>query len=89
MGKLTPLYNINKRKRSMVCDIFSNYLQLLKKRRKTMDEWDDEFFESLVKTGRCRSSRPEVFCKKGVLRNFAKFTGRLLCQCLFFEKETF
>ena len=21
-----------------------------------------------------RSSRPEVFCKKGVLRNFAKFT---------------
>ena len=23
----------------------------------------------------CRSSRPEMFCKKGVLRNFAKFTG--------------
>ena len=28
----------------------------------------------------CRSSRPEVFCKKGVLRNFAKFTGQQLCQ---------
>ena len=25
-----------------------------------------------------RSSRPEVFCKKGVLRNFAKFTGKHL-----------
>ena len=26
-----------------------------------------------------RSSRPEVFCKKGALRNFAKFTGKHLC----------
>ena len=25
-----------------------------------------------------RSSRPEVFCKIGVLRNFAKFTGKHL-----------
>ena len=33
-----------------------------------------------------RSSRPEVFCKKGVLRNFAKFTGTHLCQSLFFNK---
>ena len=34
----------------------------------------------------CRSSRPEVFCKKGVLRNLAKFTGKHLCQSLFFKK---
>ena len=33
-----------------------------------------------------RSSRPEVFCGKGVLRNFAKFTGKHLCQSLFFNK---
>ena len=33
-----------------------------------------------------RSSRPEVFCEKGVLRNFAKFTGKHLCQSLFFNK---
>ena len=33
-----------------------------------------------------RSSRPEVFCKKGVLRNFAKFTGKQLCQSLLFNK---
>ena len=32
------------------------------------------------------SSRPEVFCKKGVLRNFTKFTGKHLCQSLFFNK---
>ena len=33
-----------------------------------------------------RSSRPEVFCKKGVLRNFAKFTRKHLCQSLIFNK---
>ena len=29
-----------------------------------------------------RSSPPEVFCKKGVLKNFAKLTGKHLCQRL-------
>ena len=33
-----------------------------------------------------RSSRSEVLCKKGVLRNFGKFTGKYLCQNLFFNK---
>ena len=33
-----------------------------------------------------RSSRPEVFCKKGILRNFSKFTGKHLCQRLFLNK---
>ena len=32
-----------------------------------------------------RSSRPEMFCKKGVLRNLTKFTGKQLCQNLFFN----
>ena len=32
-----------------------------------------------------RSSHPEVFCKKGVLKNFAKFTG---LACNFIKKET-
>ena len=26
-----------------------------------------------------RGSRLELFCRKGVLRNFAKFTGKYLC----------
>ena len=33
-----------------------------------------------------RSSHPEVFCKKGVLSNFIKFTGKHLCQGLFLNK---
>ena len=33
----------------MLCD-FSNYFQLPKKRHRTIEEWDDRIFESLVKT---------------------------------------
>ena len=32
------------------------------------------------------SSRPEVFCKTGVLKNFLKCTRKDLCQSLFFNK---
>ena len=39
---------------------------------------------SIIQT--CRRSRPEVLCIKGVLRNFTKFTGKHLCQSLFFNK---
>ena len=35
-----------------------------------------------------RSSLPEVFCKKGVLRNLTKFTRKHLFQSLFFNKVT-
>ena len=35
-----------------------------------------------------RSSNLRCFVRKGVLRNFAKFTGKHLCQSLFFKKET-
>ena len=34
-----------------------------------------------------RSSRPEMFCRKGVLKNFAKFTGNHLCRSLFFNED--
>ena len=30
-----------------------------------------------------RNSRPEVFCKKGVLENITKLAGKQLCQSLF------
>ena len=33
-----------------------------------------------------RGSCPEVFCKKGALRNFTKSTGKHLCQSLFLNK---
>ena len=38
----------------------------------------------LVKSWPYRSSRPQLLCKKSVLRNFTKFTGKHLRQSLFF-----
>ena len=35
-----------------------------------------------------RSSRLEVLCKKGVLKNFAKFEGKHVCLSLSFNKVT-
>ena len=35
-----------------------------------------------------RSSRPVVFCKKGIIKNFAKFTVKHLHQSLFIKIET-
>ena len=32
------------------------------------------------------SSCPEVFCKRGFLKNFTKFKGKHLCQSLTFNK---
>ena len=43
--------------------------------------WKREQGESAL-----RSNRPEMCCKKGVLKNFAKFTEKQLCQSPFFNK---
>ena len=48
---------------------------------------DYTFYKSTIRSNcilslchvRIRNSRQELFCKKGVLRNFAKFTGKCLC----------
>ena len=34
-----------------------------------------------------RSSRPDVLCKKGVITNFAKFSGKHLCQVSLLTKS--
>ena len=51
--------------------------------------WSDIVFKSITNNiwnGPFRSSRPEVSCEKGVLRNFAKFTAKHLCRNFFFNK---
>ena len=58
------------------CDIMKSYLQIKRAR---------SFVFGVEKS---KNSRPEVFCRKGLLRNFAKFTGKHLCQSLFIKKET-
>ena len=38
------------------------------------------------KPGKFQKQPLELFCKKGALRDFAKFTGKYMCQSLFFNK---
>ena len=47
---------------------------------------DSTYYLSFFHDKRLKSSRPDVFCNKSVLRNFSKFTGKHLCQRLFFNK---
>ena len=48
---------------------------------------DDQYFFKLCKDHliNVRSSRPDVLLKTGILKNFAKFTGKHLCQSLLFK----
>ena len=46
----------------------------------------EKFLGILFIQNTTRSSRPEVFCKKGGLKNFAKFTRKHLCHSPFFNK---
>ena len=51
------------------------------------NEWLSQVFSTQFSlTASSRSSRPEVICEKGVLRNFAKFTGKQQCHSLFFNE---
>ena len=43
-------------------------------------------FQEPFKRAKYRGSYPEMFCRKGAFRNFIKFTGKHLCQSLFFNK---
>ena len=45
-----------------------------------------KFFRYKYEVHSSTSSLPEVFCKKGGLKNFAKFIKKQLCQSLFFNK---
>ena len=47
-------------------------------------QWMSSYSRSNNDQSKHRSSCPKVLCKKGVLRNFAKFTRKHLCQRLSF-----
>ena len=54
--------------------------------RHPMVETSERFFLMGLLQRNVKSSRSEVFCKKSVLRNFTKFTGKHRRQSLFFNK---
>ena len=61
------------------------YHRLVIQFRKLRQIWFKFKLSRLLVT-RLRCSRSEVFCKNSVLKNFAKFTWKHLCQSLFFNK---
>ena len=77
-NKITIFYRI------YVFRIFLSYKVYFSRAQRiymTAGEESGRFLFSSKDSDSCfRNSRPEVFCKKGVLRNFAKLTGKHLCQ---------
>ena len=47
---------------------------------------NEHSYRKTILTNIFRSSRPKMFCKKSILKNFTKFIGKHLCQSLFFNK---
>ena len=66
--------------------VIKEELQNLKAELSTFKDSVMAYLLEMKQNSNDRSSRPKVFCKKGVLWNFAKFTGKDLCQSLFFNK---
>ena len=58
---------------------FSVFLKIKRVSKEAPPAWKLKLVHS-------RSSHPELFCKRDVPRNFAKFTEKHLCQRLFFNK---
>ena len=83
-NKITIFYRI------YVFRIFLSYKVYFSRAQRiymTAGEESGRFLFSSKDSDSCfRNGRPEVFCKKGVLGNFAKLTGKHLCQSLFFNK---
>ena len=52
------------------------------------DDINIDTLENQITLETLLSSRVEVFCEKGILRNFAKFTGKHMCRSLFLNKVT-
>ena len=75
----------------MVQFLYSTFLFCLQKKRETLRILYSS--KDLTLQVKCikyllifRSSRPDVFCKKCLLRNFAKFVGKHLCRSLYLNK---
>ena len=64
--------------------LLNNFLGFLQKLQ--INYFLNFFLEGCFKLLTIRSSCPEVFSTKGILRYFAKFTGKHLCESFFFNK---
>ena len=81
-----PVFSLSSQITLQFCDVFREYKRVHWKQIDLGSRENKEIFwksQNLVETQpsvKFRRSQPEMFCKKGVLRNFAKFTRKHLCQ---------
>ena len=76
LSKVKPVKNISKNLQS--------FLEISLMQKKMSAKLNKiELSEEFMVMGK-EEQPPEVFCKKGGLRNFAEFTGKHMCQSLFF-----
>ena len=63
-------------------------LKIFKVERKKQDQWQHFVAEVDMKNKRifCRGSHPDLFCKKRLLKYFAKLTGKHMYRSLFLKK---
>ena len=73
--RLYILYLVDK----SMTQIMKMFWELLEAIIKCMIVFQELNYDPLKKF---KSSRPEVFCEKGVFKNFKKFTGKNLCESL-------
>ena len=68
--------------------VYDKTNKLFKDKNANWNAWANVAEERFLETGMVlnRSSHAEVFSRKSALRNFAKFTGKHLCQGLFVNK---
>ena len=76
-------YSVNFFKVGIPCDMFLSQ-NFIKYHLKDMSPKINEFQN--LSRNKIRSSHRRCSAKKGILRNFAKFTGKHLCQSLYFNK---
>ena len=74
---------LTRNKENKILNVYDKTYKLEKTVQKTLKNY---FMRDYTLFRLFRSSHPGVLCKKSVLRNFAKFTGKHFCQSLYFNK---
>ena len=74
--KITDIWKLLCKKRVLRC-AFAKEFEVF---------WIVKSRDKLTKLGAYRSSHRKVSARKGVLRNFANFTGQHMCRSLFFNR---
>ena len=69
-----------------ILEIFKFLFELFDHVKKTASLEHGTIIETGITCKKIQKQPQDVFCKNSFLRNFAKFTGKHLCQDLFFNK---